>query len=160
MTLAVDHPAENHPSLRDARRELQHFDTNRDRYERRRRVQHLTGIGMPHREVAVVVGINERLVARDATAPAPPQRPRLYNAELANDERVNELEAGADLALWLAQLLRDEDVTVVWGALSRLNRRQLQELAVTALAAIPIDQTKSQLLGWVADLPAAKSAVQ
>lgn len=152
MTLAVEHPSEKHPALRGARRELQHFDTHRDRYDRVERVQYLTGMGMPQREVAVVVGIHERQVARDAVAPMPPQRPRLYDGAGVSDRRADELEERAELTLRLSAILREEDPTIVWGALCRLTQRQLQELTMIALAAIPIDATRRELLGWVENL--------
>jgi hypothetical protein len=159
MTLAIDidrPAAEQHQALRASRRELAYFDDNRDAYERRDRVHHLTRIGMSDDEIAVVVGIAERNVTRHRGKPPAPRRPRLYNGAAVSDERAAELEACADLALRLSVVLRDEDPTIVWGALTRLSSRQLKELAVIALASIPIDATPGELLAWVNDLPAAQ----
>lgn len=152
MTAAVDHPAELHPALRESRRELEHFDRHRDRYERRDRVKHLTRIGMDADDIAQAIGISDQTVQRDRGRPPAPQRPRLYNAALASDERVRELEDTADLAIRLAAILRDEDPCITWGALTRLSARQLKELAVIALAAIPVKLTRDELLEWVEPL--------
>jgi transposase len=150
MKTAIEHPA-----LRESRHDIAQFDRHRDRFDRRTQVNRLDRINMPGSEIAARLGVTERTVERDRQrnrAEGVPQRPRLYNPELADDQRVAELEAATDLALRLAAVLRDEDVTIVWGALSRLDRRKLQELAVIALAAIPVDHTPTQLLGWVTEL--------
>ncbi len=157
MTLAVEHPAEKHPALRAARSELRHFDTYRDLYELRGKVQHLTQVGQSAEEIAVTLGVSDRTVQRHRLQPPPPQRPLLYDGASVSDERAEDLEAGADLALYLASVLRDEDPLVAWGTLSRLDRRKLQELTVIALCAINIHATKEQLLGWVRRL--AREAV-
>lgn len=157
MSLATDkqHPAEKHPALRGARRELARFDSNRDRYERRDRVHHLTRIGMSADEIAPIIGVTDRTVDRHRAKPATPQRPRLYDGAAVSDERAEDLEDGADLTLHLAAVLREEDPCLVWSTLTRLSRRKLQELAVIALAAIPVDMTQAELLAWVNALPAA-----
>lgn len=152
----LQHPAERHPALKTARSELAHFDKHRERYERRDRVHHLTKIGMTNREISSTMGILERSVDRCRSMPPVPERPRLYDGASASDKRVAELESAASLTLHLAAVLHEEDPTVVWGTLIRLSPRQVQEIAVIALAAIPVDMTESQLLGWVNELPAAK----
>lgn len=134
-----------------SRRELAHYDNKRDVYERRTRVQNLAKTGHTQRQIAVITGMDKRQVHRELTAPPPPQRPRLYSSAVS-DKRVRQLEETADLALNLAAILRDEDPTLIWGTLTRLGHRRLQELAVIALAAIPVDQTRDQLLGWVSQL--------
>lgn len=148
---------ERHVALHESRRELEHFDNHRETYERRDRVHHLTRIGMGVDEIATKIGIVDRTVHRDRTRPAAPQRPRLYSS-VVSDERAAQLEETADLALRLAVALKEEDPTIVWGGLTRLDRRRLQELAVIALAAIPVDVPISQLLGWVAELREAGNA--
>lgn len=140
------------PALDETRRALEHFDNNRELYERRRRVQLLAGMGMTNEEVACETGIPRKHVSYHKSKPPPPQRPRLYDANAVSDERAQQLEQRADDTLRLAAVLRDEDPTLVWGTLIRLDRRQLQELTMIALAAIPIDATRRELLGWVADL--------
>lgn len=155
--ISVEHPAELHPALRAARSELQHYETNRDLYERRDRIHHLAAIGLSDPEIAERVGVVDRTVIRHRQAPPSPQRPRLYDGAGVSDERAQQLEDTADLALHLAAILRDEDPTVVWGSLIRLGHRQLQELAVIALSAIPVDMSRDELLAWVNDLPAART---
>lgn len=152
MTAATEelHPAEFHPALRASRRALQRFDAMRELRDRDDRVKHLTKIGMSAEEIGATVGLTKRTVARRRALPALPQRPRLYDGGSVSDERVEDLEDAADLALYLATVLREEDPTVVWGALARLDHRKLQELAVIALAAIPVDTaTADELLAWV-----------
>jgi hypothetical protein len=156
-SLPIEHPSELHPALRGARSELRHFDTNRDQYERRDRVKHLTRIGRSADEIAQAVGATDRTVNRDRAKPPPPQRPRMYDGANVSDERAHQLEETADLTLRLAAVLRDEEPAVVWGSLIRLDRRQLQELAVIALAAIPTESTRDTLLAWVNELPAAQA---
>ncbi|OBK22528.1 hypothetical protein [Mycobacterium asiaticum] len=151
------HPAEHHPALRGARNALRHFDTDRDLHERRDRVHHLTRIGLSDDQIAARLDITDRTVVRHRGKPPAPQRPRLYDGARVTDERARQLEDTADFALHLATVLRDEDPTVVWGSLCRLDRRQLQELAAVALAAIPVDMTRDELLAWVNQLPAAKA---
>lgn len=151
-----DHPAEHHPALRGARNALRPYDTDRDLHERRDRVHHLTRIGKSADEIAEIIGITDRTVNRHRAKPPAPQRPRLYDGARVTEERAQQLEDTADFALHLATVLRDEDPTVVWGSLCRLDRRQLQELAAIALAAIDVDMTRDELLAWVNQLPAAK----
>lgn len=142
--------------LREARSELKHFDTNRDLYERRDRVHHLTRLGLSEEEISLAIGLSDRGVARHRAKPPSPQRPRLYDGASVSDDRAADLEGGVELVLQLATILRDEDPALVWGSLIRLDRRKLQELAVIALAAIPVDQTRQQLYAWVSGLPAAQ----
>lgn len=138
--------------LREARIELAQFDTNRDQYELRRKVHHLTREGRSAQDIAAALGVTDRTVDRHRMKPLPPQRPRLYDGQTVSDQRATDLEQCVDLALQLAAVLRDEDPTLVWGSLIRLDRRKLQELTVIALAAIPVDQTRQQLYGWIEGL--------
>lgn len=145
-------PAECHPALRAARRELAHFDVNRELYERRDKVHHLTRLGLSAEEISLEIGLSGRGVERHRVKPPAPQRPLLYDGASVSDRRAAELEDMADFALQLAVVLRDEDPLISWGALCRLDRRRLQELTVIACCLIPPDMTKEQLLGWVRPL--------
>lgn len=138
--------------LREARLELQDYDLHRDLYERRNQVHYLTKVGKTAEEIAHELVIASRNVVRHRNAPPAPQPTRLYDASTVTDERAADLEDGADLAMRLAVVLRDEDPALVWGSLIRLDRRKLQELCVIALCAIPVQMTKEQLLGWVRPL--------
>ncbi|MFV8317169.1 hypothetical protein [Mycobacterium sp. 23] len=138
--------------LREARLELQDYDLHRDLYERRERVHYLTQMGKTAEEIAEELGLASRSVVRHRIAPPAPQPTRLYDSSTVTDERAADLEDGADLALRLAAVLRDEDPALVWGSLIRLDRRKLQELCVIALCAIPVQMTREQLLGWVRPL--------
>ncbi len=144
--------AESQAPLRAARGELEHFDNCRDLYSRRRRIQLLAGSGVGDQEVARMTGVSAKNVGYHKNQPPPPQRPRLYDGAGVSDKRADELESRAELTLRLSAILREEDPTIVWGALCRLTHRQLQELAMIALAAIPIDATRRELLGWVENL--------
>lgn len=140
--------AEHDPALKASRRELEHFDSHRDLYDRRRRIQLLSGMGMEDMEIEQAMGLPRKSAFYHKNQPPPPTRPLLYDSRVS-DQRAEELESRADLALRLAVILRDEDPAIVWGTLCRLSRRELQELAVIALAAIPVDATRRELLGWV-----------
>ena len=74
---------------------------------------------------------------------------RLYNSDAATDEQIKHLESLVPLALRLAAVLRDEDATIVWGQLARMPEREVRELCVIALACVPVEMTRRQLLGWV-----------
>jgi hypothetical protein len=74
---------------------------------------------------------------------------RLYHADGATDEQIKHLEGLVPLALRLAAVLRDEDATIVWGQLARMPEREVRELCVIALACVPVEMTRRQLLGWV-----------
>lgn len=143
-------------ALREARQELSDYDVNRDAYELRNRIHHLTKIGMSADDIGEQVGLSGRIVVRHRSKPPAPQPPRLYNAAVSSEKRVRELDQRANLTLQLAAILRDEDPCLVWGSLCRLSRRELQEVAVIALAAIPTGRTKHELLSWVMELPAAQ----
>ncbi|MGV8064598.1 DUF7368 family protein [Mycobacterium kansasii] len=143
--------------LRASRMELAHFDTNRELYERRDKVHQLTRLGLSAEEISREIGLSGRNVERHRVKPPAPQRPHLYDASGVSDERARQLEQTAVLVLQLAAVLRDEDPALVWGSLIRLGERRLREFAVIALAAIPVDMSRDQLLSWVLDLPAARA---
>lgn len=66
-------------------------------------------------------------------------------------------ERSADTVLRLAAELRD-DSNAVRGELQAAASDQLREWLIIALAAINIDQTVSEILAWVVDLPWSEAA--
>lgn len=124
---------------------------------RHRTVRRMADTGMSSTEIAAACGITRRAVDRLRAKDEPPGRPTLPDSRVT-DERAAELEDTAHLVTHLAFLLRDEDPNLTWGALCRLSRRQLQEFAVVALAAIPVEETEEDLYRWVTALPAARAS--
>jgi hypothetical protein len=147
------HPAESHPALRAARRALGKYDTNRDLFDRRRRVHRLAAQGQSDEEIARATGYTDRSVLRIRQRPRMVERPAPPDGAAVSAKRVAELERTAQLALYLAKLIRDEDPCLVWETLSTLSRLQLQELAVIALCASPAD---GDPLAWVENLAPAQ----
>lgn len=145
-----------HPIIGQCRSELALFDRHRDAREQHEQVRHLALVGESEVSTSVVVGVTDRTVHRIRhREPADDYRPPLPEPDVS-DERIAELEGAAELALHLALLLRDEDPNLVWAILSRLSRRQLQEMLVIALATVRPDATAAELFDWVEDLPAAR----
>ena len=140
-----------HPLLHQARREVYRYDGNRDRRERRESVLRLHRAGLTDDQIGEQLGVTARTAFRHRhqkpPLPPPPLPPRHVS-----DERAAQLEQLAALALELVGSLRDESPAVTWRALSLMDRRQLQELAVVCLAMVPTDRTPGQLLSWVTDL--------
>lgn len=148
-----------HPIIGQCRSELALFDRHRDAREQHEQVRHLALVGESEVSTAVVVGVTDRTVHRIRhRESADDYRPPLPEPDVS-DERIAQLEGAAELALHLALLLRDEDPNLVWAVLSRLSRRQIQEMLVIALATVRPDATAAELFGWVEDLPAAQREV-
>lgn len=129
-----------------------------DVYERRRRIQQMTRDGMCARAIADVEGVTTRNVVRHRSMPTPPDNviPLPPPPDAISDERAAELEVAADIVIDLAVRLQEENPLLTWDVLERMERRQLQELAVLCLATVNLDLPKSELFAWVLDLPAAK----
>lgn len=157
--LAVVLDRDEHPAIAASRTELALYDRHRDSREQHLRARHLASVGTSDAEAAAILGVCDRTVHRIRHRETPaPHRPPLPDPTTVSDARATELEDTAQLALNLACLLREEDPNLVWGALSRLTRPQLQELTVIALAAVPIDGwSASELFAWVHNLPAAQA---
>jgi hypothetical protein len=66
--------------------------------------------------------------------------------------RQSKLERTADTVLDLACRIRDEDPELTYRALEKLATSDLLEVAMIALAAIPVEATKDELFGWAEDL--------
>ena len=141
-------------ALKTADHNYRRFDDNRDADLRRDRINLMAANDMPIADIADKLDLSITHVRRikngqfEVSTPQPVARPDL------SDEHCWQLEGTVDTALELACRLRDEDPQIVWDALSALDRRELQEFAVIALAGLPIDHTKQQLFGWVYDLAA------
>lgn len=131
-----------------------------DLMERRRQVHELTRAGLTANEIADRVGLTPRNVTRNRTLPEPPDNviPLPPRADEITDERAAELEVAADIAIDLAMRLQEENPLLTWNALERMDRWQLQELAVLLLATVNLDLPKSELFAWVMDLPAARES--
>ena len=155
LAVDLDHQADEHAAITASRRELAHYDRTRETREQHFRVRHLASVGNSDAETAVMLGICDRTMHRIRhREPPAPHRPALPHPD--DDARAAELDDTAQFVLNLACLLHEEDPNLVWGALSRLTRRQLQELAVVALAAIPINGwSATELFDWIHNLPAA-----
>ena len=88
-----------------------------------------------------------RLRKEHEAAGGPPRG--LYHSGLATAAQVSHLETLVTVAMRFAAILHEEDPSIVWGQLARMPEREVRELCVIALAAIPVNMTQRQLLGWV-----------
>lgn len=144
-----------HPVIGESRRELARYDRHREIREQQAQVRHLALVGSSEVDTSIRLGVCDRTVHRirhrDELNDYRPPLPE----PAVSDQRAEQLEGTAEFALHLAFLLRDEDPNLVWEVLSRLDRQQLQELAVIALAAVPINATREELYAWVEQLPGA-----
>lgn len=137
-------------AVRDAERDYSRFDRHRDRERLRRKVTHLDKAGHSSAEIAVNVGMDASQVRRITRgAVDPTHRPDPVNPPDMSDGHCRQLERTADMVLELACRLRDEDPQIIWDTLRNLGRGDLQELAVIALAAIPVDKPKTEVFAWV-----------
>lgn len=139
-------------AIRDATKGYSRFDKHRDRDVLRRTVTELDIRGHTANEIAVHVGLLQGQVTNILRGRIADHRPAPVNPPDLSDEHCTHLERTADAALKLACRLRDEDPQLTWDALSALNRRDLQKLAVVLLAAVPIDQPKNEIFAWVYQL--------
>lgn len=134
-------------ALRRADKTYQHFDMFRDRDDQVEEVRRLTKVGVSSDAIAALTGMSQRTVTRLRSAElATPQHVHCFDT---SDGRATQLERTADTALDLACRIRDEDPRLVWEAISLLSRQDLQELTMVLLAALPVDETVGNLLGWV-----------
>lgn len=140
MTCALD------LAVSDAENELYEFDRNVDRIQFVTAVQRLARNGASLGDLGAHFRKSPRTIQR-AKCVEVPQIPA-HNPHITA-ERAAELEATAKTATALAFRLRDENPRVTWEALSKLDRQELQELAVVLLAAVPIDQSLTDMFAWV-----------
>lgn len=140
-------------ALKEARTGLSRFNSF-ERDDRVAEVHRLTQAGVSAGTIATLVGLSMRQVQR-MRGEEPRETQPVTEPDLS-EERAEQVERLVNDALNLACALRDEHPQLVWDTLSRLDRTVLQELAVIALAGIPIESKKSDVYGWVLELPAAK----
>ena len=133
-------------------------DVKRDQLERIDRVHALTRRGYSANEIALQVGITQRQVVRDRSAVLPPDPPKLPDPRQISDQRAADMESLAAFVLTLVSELRDEDPAKVFLTLRQLPYRVLLEFTMVALAMIPDDKSRDELLDWVAELPAAQES--
>lgn len=70
-----------------------------------------------------------------------------------------ELEERCRVVLDLAMQVQDMDVSIVWNVITAMNSRQLQELLMIALAAVPFEDKRIEdVWAWVTTLPDALAA--
>lgn len=136
-------------AVADAEKDYRRFDTNRERLEQVDEIHRLTKAGVSATAIAVIVGMSDRNVQRiRGELPAPK---RWYRFE-RSERRAAKLEQTVEAALDLACRIRDEDPQLVFRSLELLDRQALQELTMILLAALPLDRTKEDLLGWVQEV--------
>jgi hypothetical protein len=112
-------------------------------------VHRLTAAGVSAMTIATLLGLSDRTVQRLRGEPIPARG--WYEFDLS-PRRQSKLERTADTVLNLACRIRDEDPELVYRSLENLNTPDLLEVAMIALAAIPVDTTKDELFGWTEDL--------
>lgn len=62
----------------------------------------------------------------------------------------------AQLVASLAGQVQDEDPAIVWDYITALPVPELHRMLQVALAAVPVDQTVSEIFAWVTELPQAR----
>lgn len=112
-------------------------------------VHRLTAAGVSAMAIATLLGLSDRTVQRLRGEPV---LVRGWYEFDTSPRRQLKLERTADTVLNLACRIRDEDPELVYRSLENLNTRDLVEVAMIALAAIPVDNTKDELFGWTEDL--------
>lgn len=136
-------------AVADAEKAYRRFDSNRERADTVDEIHRLTKAGVSANAIAVIVGMSERQVQRIRSEHAAPKR--WYRFE-HSERRAAKLEDAVEAALDLACRIRDEDPQLVFRSLQLLDRQALQELTMILLAALPLDRTKENLLGWVEEV--------
>ena len=136
-------------AVADAEKDYRRFDANRERHETVEEIHRLTKAGVSATAIAVIVGMSDRNVQRIRGEVQAPKR--WYTIE-HSERRAAKLEDTFESALDLACRIRDEDPQLVFRSLELLERQSLQELTMILLAALPLDRTKEDLLGWVEEV--------
>ena len=112
-------------------------------------VHRLTAAGVSAMAISTLIGMSERHVQRLRGEELPARGWYQFDKSL---RRESKLERTADTVLNLACRIRDEDPELVFRALENLDGQDLLEVAMIALAAIPVDATKDELFGWAEEL--------
>ena len=136
-------------AVADAEKAYRRFDTNRERTDTVDEIHRLTKAGVSANAIAVIVGMSERQVQRIRSEQAAPKRWYRFDR---SERRAAKLEDTVEAALDLACRIRDEDPQLVFRSLELLDRQALQELTMILLAALPLDRTKDDLLGWMEEV--------
>lgn len=112
-------------------------------------INRLTDAGVSASTIAVLVGMSERHVVRIRNGQVKqPRQAAVYEFD-TSEIRSKHLDKVADAAVDVACRLRDEDPQLIYDALARMERHDLIELVMVALAAMPIDKPKSQIFAWL-----------
>jgi len=112
-------------------------------------VHRLTAAGVSAMAISTLLGMSERNVQRLRGEAVPSQGWYRFDS---SQRRQSKLERTADTVLDLACRIRDEDPEITYRALENLATPDLLEVAMIALAAIPVDATKDELFGWAEEL--------
>jgi hypothetical protein len=99
--------------------------------------------------ISTLLGMSERTVQRLRGEEVPTRGWYRFDT---SQRRQSKLERTADTVLDLACRIRDEDPEITYRALENLATPDLLEVAMIALAAIPVDATKDELFGWAEEL--------
>lgn len=112
-------------------------------------VHRLTAAGVSAMAISTLLGMSERNVQRLRGEPLPSRGWYQFDK---GTRRQSKLERTADTVINLACRIRDEDPELVYRSLENLANSDLLEVAMIALAAIPVDATKDELFGWAEEL--------
>ena len=112
-------------------------------------VHRLTAAGVSAMAISTLLGMSERNVQRLRGETVPTQGWYRFDT---SQRRQSKLERTANTVLDLACRIRDEDPELVFRALENLDGQDLLEVAMIALAAIPVEATKDELFGWAEQL--------
>lgn len=132
-----------------AKAERQYRSRDDERAALIKEVHRLTAAGVSAMTIASLLGLSDRTVQRLRGAPFPARGWYQFDT---SPRRQSKLERTADTVLDLACRIRDEDPELVFRSLENLNTPDLLEVAMIALAAIPVDTTKDELFKWTEDL--------
>lgn len=108
----------------------------------------LLAAGCSTQTVSTLTGIHERQINRiqNGQITTVPMRSVRWDH---SEERAHHLAVTADAVLDMAVQIRDQDPALVWSALDKLGHQELIEVAMIALAAVPIDSPKSRIWEWL-----------
>lgn len=109
----------------------------------------LTDAGVSAKAIAVLVGMSDRQVVRIRNNQVQQPRQSMSYEFDCSEIRAKHLDKVADSAIDVACRIRDEDPQLIYDALARMHKHDLIELAMVALAAMPVDQTKTEIFAWL-----------
>lgn len=136
-------------AIQKAERSYSRIETLIDRRSLLDEVQRMAKLGMTDRAIAEQIGHTERNVTRLRLGEvAEPPQPMWYRFDYST-HRAATLLTTAMTACELAHRLREDDPQLTYDALRRLTWQELLELTMVCLAGLPIDQTLTEIFGWV-----------